>query len=266
MPQQITTQDDFVTWLRDTLPEFSESDIAKVLRYYPVDSITESANAVKFATNGVSGPSALDQSPLGTGQQQRADVRELPAASVPSSYRLANLSTQNFYAELTFVCPSYWMAEAYSGNGRTSYKYEFSTLSGVHGADVGGYFGPLGEVPYLSTDFQRAFMQIWGNFVTQSNPSIPASVAAGSSNGTATTNVASQWPVFSVAEPYQLVLNQTGGQLFTDTSRRMAPVDTTYFVQPGLVNNFTLGNTYTWEGGRGVRCDFLRSMADIIPA
>ena len=158
------------------------------------------------------------------------------------------------------------MAEAYTGNGRTSYKYEFSVLPGVHGADVNGYLGPLGKVPYLSADFQRAFMQIWGNFVTQSNPSIPASVAAGSSSGTTTTNVASQWPAFSVAEPYQLVLNQTGGQLFTDTSRTMAAADTTYLVQPGLVNNFTLGNTYTWEDGRGVRCDFLRSMADMIPA
>jgi len=158
------------------------------------------------------------------------------------------------------------MAEAYAGNGRTSYKYEFSPLPGVHGADVRGYFGPLGGVTYLSADFQRAFMQTWGNFVTQINPSIPASVAAGSSNGTATTNVASQWPAFSVAEPYQLVLNQTGGQLFTDTSRRLAPVDTSYFVQPGLVNNFTLGNAYTWEDGRGVRCDFLRSVAEIIPA
>lgn len=51
------------------------------------------------------------------------------------------------------------MAEAYSGDDRTSYKYQFSTLPGLHGQDVAGYFGPLGGVPYLSTDFQRAFMR-----------------------------------------------------------------------------------------------------------
>lgn len=79
MPQDITSEDDFVTWLRDTLPEFTDSDIAKVLRYYPINSITEASNAVEFATNGVTGPSALDQSSLTTGQQQRANVRRLPA-------------------------------------------------------------------------------------------------------------------------------------------------------------------------------------------
>jgi hypothetical protein len=51
------------------------------------------------------------------------------------------------------------MAEAYSGNDRTSYKYQFSALPGLHGQDVGGYFGPLGRVPYLSRDFQEAFMR-----------------------------------------------------------------------------------------------------------
>jgi hypothetical protein len=50
------------------------------------------------------------------------------------------------------------MAEAFSGADRTSYKYQFSALPGLHGQDVAGYFGPLGSVPYLSTDYQRAFM------------------------------------------------------------------------------------------------------------
>jgi hypothetical protein len=50
------------------------------------------------------------------------------------------------------------MAEAYSGQDRTSYKYQFSVLPGTHGSDVQAYFGPLGQVPYLSADYQRAFM------------------------------------------------------------------------------------------------------------
>lgn len=65
---------------------------------------------------------------------------------------------QNLYAELTFVCPSYWMAEAYSGKGRTSYKYQFSALPATHGLDIAAYFGPLGGVSYLGIDYQRAFM------------------------------------------------------------------------------------------------------------
>jgi carboxylesterase type B len=247
VPQDITSDDDFLTWLHNNLPEFTDSDIAKVLRYYPISNTADSSNADEFATNGVTGPSALDQSSLATGQQQRAN---------------------NLYAELTFVCPSYWMAEAYTGGERSSYKYQFSPLPATHGGDLQGYFGPLGSVPYLSTDFQRAFMNIWGNFVTQGNPSISASVAAGSSSSNTTTNTiaATQWPAFSVAEPYQLDLNQTGGVMAVGSSEIGSPVNTTYFTGPGLMNNFTLVDAYTWEAGRGMRCDFWRSVADIIPA
>ncbi|CAN9425458.1 unnamed protein product [Alternaria alternata] len=247
VPQDITSEDDFLTWLRNNLPEFTDSDIAKVLRYYPISNAANDSSADEFATNGVNGPSALDQSSLATGQQQRAN---------------------NLYAELTFVCPSYWMAEAYTGNNRTSYKYQFSPLPATHGADVQGYFGQLGSVPYLSADFQRAFMNIWGNFITQGNPSISASVAAGStsSNNTADITAATQWPAFSVAEPYQLDLNQTGGEMAIGSLNVNSPVNTTYFTGPGLMNNFTLVNAYTWEDGRGMRCDFWRSVADIIPA
>ena len=74
VPQDITSQDAFVTWLRDTLPEFSDSDISKVLFYYPISNMADLSLDDQFATNGVSGPSALDQSSLGTGQQQRVNV------------------------------------------------------------------------------------------------------------------------------------------------------------------------------------------------
>lgn len=50
------------------------------------------------------------------------------------------------------------MAEAYSGQDRKSYRYQFSALPSLHGYDLQGYYGPLGQSPYLSVDFQRAFM------------------------------------------------------------------------------------------------------------
>jgi carboxylesterase type B len=244
-PQDITTESDFLTFVHNTLPEFSDADVQKVLRYYPSSNLSTSANAEEFATNGVTGPSAINQSSLATGQQQRAN---------------------NLYAELTFVCPSYWLAEAYTGSGRSSYKYQFSPLPATHGSDLSAYFGPLGGVPYLSADFQRAFMTIWGNFVTQSNPSVSSSIAAGSSsNTTANTNAASRWPAFSIAEPYQLNLNQTGGVPEIGGIEILSPVNTTFFTGPGLMNNFTLVNAYTWEDGRGERCDFWRSVAALVP-
>jgi len=236
-PQTIKTESALVDWLQSTLPEFTADDLAKILIYYPINE----ASDTKSATNGVSGPSALDTSLISVGQQQRAD---------------------NIYAELTFVCPSYWMAEAFSGEDRTSYKYQFSTLPGLHGQDVAGYFGPLGSVPYLSTDYQRAFMRIWGNFVTSSDPSISNTFAIGSSsNSSASVDAASSWPVFSNSAPYQLNLNQTGGTLIPQNSTVQA-----YLTGSSLMNNFTLANAYTWEAGRGARCDFWRSVASIIPA
>ena len=63
---------------------------------------------------------------------------------------------QNVYAETTFVCPSYWLTEAFSNKGRTGYKYQYSVIGAQHGLDVVGYFGP--PTPNQSPDFTRAFM------------------------------------------------------------------------------------------------------------
>ena len=42
-------------------------------------------------------------------------------------------------------------------------------------------------------------------------------------------------------------------------------MNVTEYMGPGLRNNFSLANAYTWEGGRGVRCDFWRAMGVIVP-
>lgn len=42
-------------------------------------------------------------------------------------------------------------------------------------------------------------------------------------------------------------------------------VNATEYEGSGLRNNFTLVNAYTWEAGRGYRCDFWRSVAALVP-
>ena len=66
---------------------------------------------------------------------------------------------QNIYAEQTFVCPAYWMAEAFSDPPRVAYKYQYSVIPGLHAQDVGAYFGPWGlnRAPYQGRDFVNAF-------------------------------------------------------------------------------------------------------------
>jgi hypothetical protein len=65
-------------------------------------------------------------------------------------------------------------------------------------------------------------------------------------------------------------LRAISNQLESDWGQLMqvpvtATINLTEAVGPGLRNNFTLVNAYTWEGGRGYRCDFWRSMAALVP-
>lgn len=239
-PQNISTEADLVSWLKLTFPLFTNNDIAKILLYYPGSNASDSASAPLFASTGDSGPTAVNQSDVGVGQQQRAD---------------------NIYAETTFVCPSYWMVEAYSDK-ESSYKYQYSVGVALHGTDVAGYFGPA--TTNQGPDFTRAFMTIWGNFITTNNPSISNEIANGaSSNMSSAENPASSWPPFSIYAPFQIDLNETGGVLASVPTT--AGLNLTEHVSPGLSNNFTLVNAYSWEGGRGMRCDFWRSMAALVP-
>lgn len=68
---------------------------------------------------------------------------------------------QNIYAETTFVCPAYWMAQAFSDPPRQAYKYQYSVIPATHGQDVTGFFG----LPSLfqGPDFQSAFMRTSAN-------------------------------------------------------------------------------------------------------
>ena len=141
-PQNITTEDDLVSWLEVTFPLFSTSDLAKVLLYYPASNASVNPNADWFATNGLTNVTAVTESPFATGQQQRAN---------------------DIYAETTFVCPSYWMAEAFSDPPRVAYKYQYSIVPALHAQDVQAYFGPWGEslMPYQGRDFVNAFARAY---------------------------------------------------------------------------------------------------------
>ena len=162
------------------------------------------------------------------------------------------------------MCPSYWVADAFSGNGRVAYHYQYSVIGAQHGSDVPSYLGPA--TPNQGSDFNKAFRTIWGNFITQNNPSISASIANGLSTPSNTLgNAATNFPPWSLAQPLQLNLNQTGGTAFSALSFSPTRPNITEFENPGLMNAFEIVNAYTWEGGRGVRCDFWRSVAAIVP-
>jgi len=109
---------------------------------------------------------------------------------------------------------------------------------------------------------------ILGNFATTSNPSINNTIANGGNDST-TANAASTWPAFSFAQPYQLNLNQTGGSEITVNGSTTLHIgglgNVTIYQGPGFKNDFSLVNAWTWEQDRGVRCEFWRSVAAIVP-
>ncbi|KAL8990853.1 MAG: hypothetical protein Q9169_008022, partial [Polycauliona sp. 2 TL-2023] len=258
-PRDVVTEEDLVRFIRDTFPLFTEDDISRVLLYYPSTNASDPADALRFATSGVSGATAVNVSTFGAGQQQRAT---------------------NIYAETTFVCPSYWLAEAFTNNDRVAYKYQYSAIPAQHGVDVNAFFGPA--LPDQGADFLKALMTSWGNFITTDDPSIPSDIAIGgnassvSGSGTNSTgpqpnqpNAASNWPAYSLAAPYQMNFNQSGGVPFDGSPYPGMPglqlANVTQFSDPGLRNDISLVNAYTWEGGRGMRCDFWRSVARLVP-
>ncbi|CZT50331.1 related to esterase [Rhynchosporium secalis] len=252
VPQNITTEDALISWMRVVFPLFTNDDISKVLRYYPNIDASDSTSAVGYATSGYTGATAINVSSIATGHQQRAN---------------------NIYAETTFVCPSYWLTEAYTSNGREGWKYQYSVPPAIHGMDLSGYFGP--GSPQQGPDFIKAFMTIFVNFITINNPSIPSSIASGnSSSGSSPTPSSSEdtdsmfnWPAYTSGQPLMLNLNETGGEEYTAVGITFngTPISVTQARNPGLKNNFTLVDAHSWEGGRGVRCDFWRSVGESVP-
>ncbi|OHF01988.1 acetylcholinesterase [Colletotrichum orchidophilum] len=237
-PPNIVSVSDLTSWLKLEFPNLSSSQIDEILAAHPTKT---GANDTRFETNGLTGLTALDVSQSGTGQQQRAN---------------------NIYAEATFVCPSYWLSDAFT-SPKSSWHYQYSVPFAWHTADIPGYFGPA--TPNQGPDLVLAFRKIWGNFVTANDPSISDEIANGASGGgAAAENGASQWPVWTEEAQKQLNLNQTGGvpyEFVTSWGTRV-----TQFMAPGQVNDIRVVPADSWEGGRGERCDFWRRLAPSISA
>lgn len=100
-----------------------------------------------------------------------------------------------------------------------------------------------------------------GNFVTKDNPSISNAIADGPSSNSTAPNPLSHWPLFGDGKDLHMInFNQTGGHVIV-----APPFNNSESVGPGLVNHFTVVDGYTWEGGRGARCDFWRQVGPIVP-
>lgn len=237
---------DYDTFVAATFPLFTPADTTRLKKVYRVADLVSVDNATRFDTLGDSGPTALTQSEMATGIQQ---------------------SVFNMQAETTFACPAQWLAEAFSSDRsseRQAWKYQFSVTPAYHGADLSAYFAVGATVP--NADFRHAFQKIWGNFIMKNNPVISlVDATAGFANATVPFGLDGeiQWPLYNTNEPWQMDLNTTGG-IVTET---VVTTNLSYFERTGagIVNTFRLVNASSWEGGRGARCDFWRSISARVP-
>ncbi|TKA26870.1 hypothetical protein B0A50_04316 [Salinomyces thailandicus] len=254
---EITSDSDFEAWVRLEYPMLTARDYQDLFtKYYtPLPANSNSSNIVPQATCGDCNTTltAVNVGPFSIGPQQRA---------------------YNLYAETTFVCPSYWLASAFQPSGNDSnekeaYKYQFSIPPAVHGADNSA--DSLGtRTSNVATTFYTAFATIWGNFITENNPSITSALANGDES--AVVNAASEWPVFLTTASngeegvYRMLnLNETGG---TPTSVEVVGggvPNATEYEGSSLRNDIQEVDAYSWEGGRGARCEFWRRIGARVP-
>lgn len=101
-------------------------------------------------------------------------------------------------------------------------------------------------------------MQMLGNFIVHDDPSIPNNLANGLSTSNVSFNPASEWPEYSIYAPVLMDFNTTCP---STTVINGLP----YCTGPGEKNTFRLADAYTWEGGQGFRCDFWKSLGELVP-
>jgi hypothetical protein len=130
-------------------------NITQLLAAYPGTSSPVNPSDPKYETNGFGPGTAVNVSQVGTGQQQRANASQIMIAVpfLPTDF------FQDIYVESAAVCPSYWMATAFTGPNTTAYHYQYSVPFAVHGSDVSAYYGPAtdNQGPDFVTVFRSTY-------------------------------------------------------------------------------------------------------------
>ncbi|KAI0802709.1 carboxylesterase [Xylaria sp. FL0064] len=240
-PQNITSEEEFVSFVLTNYPRLSEQNITNILELY---AVPENVSKIYADSNGLTPPFSTTNSNWAVGWQQAAN---------------------NLYAEATFVCPSYWLADAFSRAGKGgSWKYQFSVPPSSHAADVSPLIAdPKVQGTGLDEVFRTAFQQIWGNFVVKGNPALTTTQISAAGQGNITAAAYGNWPQWGgrPGRDFLLNLNMTGGiPVTTPVQVGGSLIDLTSYVPsdgssyPELEAEFNLVPGWSWEGGRGKRC------------
>ncbi|CCU76018.1 unnamed protein product [Blumeria hordei] len=254
VPQTIKSDEDFEAYTSNLFPLMNNQTRAILSKIY---EIPETVPGPYFSTLGSSGPTAMNQSSVAIGQQQRAN---------------------NMYAESTFVCPSYWLADALTNRNRSSWKYQFSVPPAAHGADLNAYYEPnraMFGIGTLTEAFRKGVQLSWGRFITTGDPTLPISLSNNITNSNSSIErgddisaaTPTSWPKWQRGSMPMLNLNMSGGVEVRNIFWVAAGVtiNVTKNVDPGLRANWSIVDAGAWEGGRGRRCNFWAEFGGVVP-
>ncbi|KAI0842387.1 alpha/beta-hydrolase [Hypoxylon sp. FL0890] len=239
-PQGITTEEDLRGFLLNNYPKLTEENITNILALY---SVPENTSHILVNSDGENPPFSTTNSEWGFGWQQAAN---------------------NLYAETTFVCPSYWLADGYAKkkDGK-AWHHQFSVSPAEHGFDIYPLIQPTDSVSDgIDEEFRTAFQQIWGNFIVRGDPTLNRMQTSVSGNGSIKAAGTGIWPQWQ-GEPgcdWMLNLNMTGGTpITTPVVEDGVTIQVTSYVSGNgtsspLRADFRVAEGSTWEGGRGERC------------
>ena len=189
------------------------------------------------------GPTTVNQSEFATGYQQ---------------------TVLNLFAETAFDCPSYWLADAFSGNKDKTMEVSVLGHYGIPRSRLDSQFSVDTTAP--TRGIRHAVQKMWGSFIINNPPVITIQDAkGGASNATVPKESDGNifWPPWNDSSPVMMDFNTTGGKLVYHTVTN----DLDYWLRetPGVTNDFRLANANSWEEERGGRCQFWREVRPRVP-
>ncbi|KAI2602519.1 alpha/beta-hydrolase [Hypoxylon sp. NC1633] len=240
-PRDLNSEQAFKRFIFGNYPFLTEENVTSILQLY---SIPENTSSILVNSDGVNPPYSTTNSGWAYGWEQAAI---------------------NLYAETTFACPSYWLADAYARKrGGKAWHYQFSVPPGLHADDLSILFQPT-DTPNTSTDkvFRKALQEIWGNFIVRGDPTLNEVQATAAENGNISAACAGVWPRWEgkPGRDWMLNVNMTGGMPVTSAySLGGTIVEATHYVSGNdtsflpMAADLTVAEGHYWEGGRGKRC------------
>lgn len=248
-PQDITDENAFKSFLHDRYPLLGPDNVSSILGLY---GVPDDVPPVQADSDGLQAPFSTTNSIYGFAWQQAAN---------------------NLYAEATFTCPSYWLANAFAQKpAGQAWHYQYSVSPASHGNDMLPVLAGPEQTPTDVTTwaFRSAMQHAWGNFIVHGIPSL-APVRGGelaSSISQAGLAGGGRWPPWMArpGEDHMLDLNMTGGvavrSVTTLGGRNLTIVTNVQGPDPTppLQPVFSVVEAYGWEGGRGKRCQLLADL------